>query len=409
MPGGPFCVPDNWGDAMRTPIFALLVYLLCWGDASAQTTPQLGVRVSGNRLVDEAGQALQLRGTSMSGLEYVAIQGWSSGNPWGGAAGDAHPDWKRMKEWGLNTLRIPLNATSWSGSPCVDGGGKTRDPDPGRNYKSTVATAVKEAAQYGFYVILDLHWIAPERLCAMAQNPRPDRENAVTFWRSVAEIYGQNPAVIFELFNEPFEDQNLMDRNAMSWAGLRDGGDMNYFVTGGPNYKMPVRWKAAGMQLLLDTVRAAGAKNVVLASGLYWSKNLSEWPKYHPVDPLQQLGAVWHAYRKSDKVGSPDASQPDFGATAYKWASAVLAAGFPLVITEFGDRSANGSRGAPFASQLLPWADKNAVSYIAWTWNPFGDENALVKDNKGTPTDGFGVYYREHTMCMAATPKTACP
>jgi hypothetical protein len=389
----------------------LLLGLLCWAGAVAQAAaPPLAVRVSGNHLIDAAGQVLQLRGANMSGLEYVPIQGWSAGNPWGGPAGDAHPDWKHMQEWGLNTLRIPLNAASWQGTPCIEDGGKARDPDPGHNYKAAVATAVKEAGEHGFYVILDLHWVAPGNLCPMAQNPRPDAENAVAFWKSVAGLYGQNPAVVLELFNEPFEDQNLMERRAMSWAGLRDGGDMDYFVTGGDSYKVPLRWKAGGLQLLLDTVRAAGAKNVVLASGLYWSKDLSEWPGYHPIDPLQQLGAVWHAYPKSNVPGSADAALPDFGMNAYRSAQAVLAAGFPLAITELGDRSANGTRGAPFVSQLLPWADQNAVSYTAWTWNPFGtDENALVKDNKGTPTDGFGVYYRQHNICRAAHPTTPCP
>ncbi len=396
---------------MRRVMWTAFIGLLCGACpvAQAQNAAPLTVRVSGNHLVDRAGQVLQLRGASMSGLETVAVQGWSAGNPWGGPAGDAHPNWKQMKEWGLNTLRIPLNAASWLGKPCVDAEGKTRDPDPGHNYKAAVATAVKEADQHGFYLILDLHWVAPGNFCPMAQNPRPDAENAVAFWKSVAELYGQNPSIVFELFNEPFEDRNLMDSNAMSWAGLRDGGDMNYFVTGGNNYKVPVRWKSGGLQLLLDTVRAAGAKNVVLASGLYWSKNLSEWPRHHPVDPLKQLGAAWHAYRKSGVAGSADAALPDFGMTAYTWASAVLAAGFPLVITELGDRSANGTLGAPFVSQLLPWADRNAVSYIAWSWNPWGsDENILVKDTKGTPTDGYGTYFRQHNICRAAQPSGNC-
>ena len=390
-------------------ILALLISVCCAIPVLAQTPTPLAVRVSGNHFVDAAGRTLQLRGTNMSGLEYVAIQGWSPGNPWGGPAGDAHPDWKRMREWGLNTLRIPLNATSWLGTPCVEDSGKTRDPDPGHNYKAAVATAVKEAAEYGFYVILDLHWVAPANYCAFAQNPRPDDTNAVAFWKSVASLYGQNPAVVFELFNEPFEDQNLMDRKTMTWAGLRDGGDMNYFVTGGNSYKIPVRWRSGGLQLLLDTVRSAGAKNVVLASGLYWSKDLTEWVNYHPKDPLQQLGAVWHAYRKSNVAGSVDATLPDFRMAAYNAASAVLAAGFPLVISEFGDRSANGTRDAPFVSQLLPWADKNNVSYTAWTWNAFGDENALIKDKQGTPTDGFGVFYRRYSMCRAANATANCP
>lgn len=394
---------------MRTSILTSLALMLTCVCAWSQGAAPLAVSVSGNQLVDGAGKSLQLRGANFSGLEFVAIQGWSPDNPWGGPAGDAYPDWKRMKEWGLNTLRIPLNETSWLGKPCLDGEGKTKDPDPGHNYQAAVAKAVKEAGAYGFYVILDLHMSAPGNHCAVTQNPRPDSENAVAFWKSLASIYGQTPNVIFELFNEPFDDKNLMDSNAMGWGGLRDGGDMNSYVNLSKTWKVPVRWKSAGLQKLLDTVRAAGATNVVLSSGLSWSRDISDWSKYAPVDPLKRLAAVWHAYRKAKDPSSPDAAVPGFGTVAYDWGSAILAAGYPLVITEVGDRSATGTRVAPpFISKVLPWADQNNVSYVAWSWNPWGDENALTSNNTGTPTDGFGKYYRAHNLCRA-TGKPDCP
>lgn len=392
---------------MRKLVFLLIASVLLTTGALAQQGP-LVVRVSGNQLVDGAGNPLQLRGTNFSGLEFAAIQGWSASNPWGGSALDAYPDWKRMKAWGLNTLRIPMNETSWLGKPCLDNEGKMRDPDPGHNYRATLAKAVKEAGEHGFYVILDLHLSAPANHCAMTQNPRPDSENAVAFWKSIAALYGQNQGVIFELFNEPYEDQYLMDKKTMTWEGLRDGGAMTFFVNLSKTWKVPVNWKAAGMQLMLDTVRAAGAKNVVLTSGLSWSRDISQWAKYPPVDPLKQLGAVWHAYRKSTAFNTPEDPIPGFGMIAYNWAEAILAAGYPLVMTEVGDRSANGTTTVPFISKLLPWADKNNVSYMAWTWNPTSDENALVKDKIGTPTDGFGLYYQAHNICRAAH-KPDCP
>jgi endoglucanase len=58
--------------------------------------------------------------------------------------------------------------------------------------------------------------------------------------------------------------------------------------------------------------------------------------------------------------------------------------------------------GAPFASNLLPWADQHGLSYTGWTWNAWQDnDDVLIKDTAGTPTDGYGVYTQAHYLCVA--------
>ena len=37
------------------------------------------------------GKTIQLRGVNVSGLEFVAVQGWDPGNPWGGQVGPTTP------------------------------------------------------------------------------------------------------------------------------------------------------------------------------------------------------------------------------------------------------------------------------------------------------------------------------
>src|ERR1700675_3037755 len=83
----------------------------------------LAIRVCGNRLVDAHGVAVQLRGVNVAGLEGVPIQGWDPANPWGGNSGTPTPDWKVIKSWGVNAVRLPLNEASWLGICCVDQGG----------------------------------------------------------------------------------------------------------------------------------------------------------------------------------------------------------------------------------------------------------------------------------------------
>jgi len=70
------------------------------------------VSVQGNRLVDAAGNLLQLRGVSFSGFEFVAIGGWSPADPSGGQAGQPNgPRWSAVKAWRANTVRLTLNET----------------------------------------------------------------------------------------------------------------------------------------------------------------------------------------------------------------------------------------------------------------------------------------------------------
>ena len=365
--------------------------------------PQV-LRVQGNRLVDGSGQVVQLRGASIAGLEAVAAQGWNPANPWGNSA----PDFAGLRTWGANVVRLPLNEASWLGYECTDGLGKKHDPDPGHNYRDTVRRAVADATRAGLYVILDLHWTAPARACPWAQAPMADADNSPLFWTQVAGEFKSQPGVAFELFNEPFMD--WMGAGGSPWRVLREGGTQRQYTAATQGrWQVETPWQSTGMQQLLDAVRATGATNVVLAAGLGWSRDLSGWLASRPRDPLQQLAAVWHAYPKSMQAGTPDAAIPLHGSLDYQQMEDILRAGFPLVITETGDHNAPGTRGAPFLSQLLPWADRVGASYLGWTFNAWPQHDyVLLKDVRGTPSDGYGEYFKAHLACLQAG-TASCP
>ena len=153
-----------------------------------------------------------------------------------------------------------------------------------------------------------------------------------------------------------------------------------------------------------DQSRAYGATNPVLIAGVNWAGDLSQWLANAPKDPLKQIAAVWHAYPAyGSTFGTAAYTLPGGGAGAYANAQSILSAGIPVVISESGDKNTAGTASAPFESKLLPWADQAGASYLGWAWDIWQDaSNVLIKDAAGTPTDGYGAYFKQHLLCAAA-------
>ena len=114
----------------------------------------------------------------------------------------------------------------------------------------------------------------------------PDAQYTPTFWTQVATAFKGNNAVLFDLFNEPYPDAaNNFSNATEAWTCLRDGGT----CTG-------IGYQVAGMQTLVNAVRATGATNVVMTGGLTWTNDLSQWLAYKPTDSTGNLMASWHSY-----------------------------------------------------------------------------------------------------------------
>src|SRR5437899_9521636 len=104
----------------------------------------------------------------------------------------------------------------------------------------------------------------------------PDLDHSVTFWSQVASAFRGNDAVIFDLFNEPWPDSQR--DSVAAWTCWRDGGTC-------PG----VSFQTVGMQTLVNTVRGAGATNVIALGGVQYSNTLTQWLAYKPNDPLGRL------------------------------------------------------------------------------------------------------------------------
>jgi len=344
--------------------------------ASGCATPSgvFGIQVSGNQFVSAIdGSAVQIVGTNVSGLET----GYSS--RWAAFANAGTGFWSQVLDYdssGINTVRLPLNEASWLNYTCYDSGtgasagrytpaaGGGYSPDPEAVYQATVKKAVADATAAGLYVILDLHWGSPNNaagqpLCPIGQPGFADADHSLAFWKSVADTFKDNPAVMFELFNEPFGADIYKDwvtgsggpgPDAMT---LRDGGAYYPFVeqdnsAGNALKTVALTWQVAGTQDMIDTIRGEGASNVILSSPIGWAGEIETWLASKPTDPIGQLGAAWHVYGYHKGQAPP---------------LAVLAAGYPIAITETYGLGAIGG---------YHWAAAHGIGYLWWGWGDWG-------------------------------------
>jgi endoglucanase len=306
------------------------------------------LHVQGNRLVDEAGRPVRLRGVNRSGTEYACAQGWGF---FDGPSDSTSV--RAIASWHANAVRVPLNETCWLG---INGVAPAYSGD---NYRRAVADYVALLNRTGLVAILDLHWSAAGTAVALGQAPMPDRDHTPEFWRQVAAAYKGNDRVIFDLFNEPFPDNNADTPEA--WRCWRDGGTC-----------VGMSYQAAGMQELVDSVRSTGATNVVMIGGVQYAATLSSWLASKPADPLGNLAASWHIYNFSWCNTL----------TCWDGDAAPVAQQVPLVLGELGE----DDRGSSFVTALMDWMDSRQGSYLAWSWDVWGQALDLIASYDGTPT-----------------------
>lgn len=310
----------------------------------------MAVHVFGNHLVDAEGRAIRLLGVDRSGAEYACIQGLGFFDGPTDAEAIA-----AMVAWRINAVRLPLNEDCWLGI----NGAPARYA--GRRYQAAVQAYVTSLNDAGLYVVLDLHWNAPGGERASGQQHMADLDHAPAFWSSVARTFRANPAVVFDLYNEP---------DGISWQCWRDG------------CMLPDGWRTAGMQTLVDAVRSTGARQPLIVTGLDAGDDLRSWLQYRPHDPDGQLAAGFHVYN----------FMPCVSVSCWDQVVAPVARRVPVVTTEMGEAGCMDD----LINRFMNWADPVGVSYIGWSWNPAGcGAPALITSWNGQPT-GYGKRLRAH-------------
>lgn len=262
------------------------------------------LHVEGNRLIDADGQVVILRGVMVQDPDELDRRGYF------------HREWfEQVQSLGANVVRIPVHPERWY-----------RDADYLWRY---LRPAVRWAGELGMYVIIDLHYIG--NISSGAGEHMPDIPvDAATlsrdFWQLTARYFKDTPHVLFEIFNEPAE---------ISEAA----------------------WRPAAQELV-DVIRAQGAVQPVIVSGLEWTSNL----RMYLQQPIQDRNAVYAAH-----------IYPQHSSRLWSVWFGDLAQQAPVIISEWGFMDENRLEGpdflrgdaATYGRPLLDYLKQNGIGWVA--------------------------------------------
>lgn len=201
----------------------VLAFLLAAG-LQAQTPSLRPLYVSaGGVILDDAGKPVLLRGLNRSGTGY--------GNANAIATDQEYAAQNQLLS--MNLVRIFVNAAWWNDNVQV--------PIANLTYQNYIDLLIQRAKKYGNYVLIlkagqfpdppcgtdgkncpasnqgDLNCQANPAVCAAQDTTGNNTETAFTFWASFAEKYANDPAILYDTW----EDMHGIDNN--TWSDGQDG------------------------------------------------------------------------------------------------------------------------------------------------------------------------------------------
>jgi hypothetical protein len=325
-------------------------------------TSGLSLRVSGNRLINGAGQTFKMKGVNYSGPEYACIQGW------GIFDGPSDPaSVVAMTSWHINTVRVPLNEDCWlgiNGAPAAYSGAV---------YRTAIVNYVNLLHQNGIYAELSLIWAAPGSNQATYQPGAPDADHSPAFWSSLAATFKNDPAVILAPWGE-----TIVNANCFLNGGVCEA---TYGATNTP-------YNTAGMQQAVNVMRAAGYNGPIAIPCLTYANDCTQWLSHRPSDPRNALLAEAHIYGKNT------CADP----TCFNSQLLPVAQTVPMIWGETGETYDASDCGSSIVALNIPWAFANTAGVEAWTWTAWGNCEALIANYAGAPFSGYGQWVHDYYL-----------
>ena len=267
--------------------------------------------VKETQLCNEAGEPLVLRGMSTHGMQWYGqfANGQSIRN---------------TADRGANLFRVAM----YTGE-----GGYLSNPD---SVKKKVIEAVDAAISNDMYVIIDWHILSDG-------NPMSHAAEAKAFFSEMADRYGDSPAVLYEICNEP-NGNVTWERDVKPYA-----------------------------EQVIPVIREKAPRSVILVGSPTWSQDVHMAAR----SPLagENLMYTLHFYAGTH------------GADLRRRIDDVRAAGLPVFISEWGTSRADGGGGVFLkeAEEWLDFLDERGISWANWSLCDKNETSAALRP--GTPPD----------------------
>ena len=310
------------------------------------------LRTSGNRIIKSTtGEPVLLRGLNRSGLEYSDPdeQGFLSG-----ASLSRNEIQFISQSWRCNIIRLPFN------QDFVLHGHNGRTAE---EYRQALDQVIYWASMFGAYTLLDLQWLDSERIYGGKRNfvaPLPNTRS-IALWSALASRYRDEPAVLYDLFNEP-HDRLLDDPYPLNKP---DG-------TTYPASQLEVtmdEWHPWA-RTLAHSVRNENPDALVFIGGTNWAYDL----RGMPIDDLDNVVYSTHVY--PNKGNNWDDVFGD------------LSDSVPVFAGELGGTESRDE--LEYVRRLLDYLQRKQIGFAAWSWI---DQPTLI--TRYAPT-AFGQLVRQN-------------
>lgn len=296
----------------------------------------LSIRVFNGGFVDGNNNPINLRGVNVGGTGYVN----GGTNFWSGEGWPSTIDMVTLATFRANIVRLSLSQACILGqttlvmSSCLASGtvqGTYAVPptlpgtavfcncDADGQFTAKLKAAVDMFTAAGYYVVLDLHFTAPDVVIggttyhvhnngSSAQQTMPDSVNAPLALAKLATQYASYSNVMIECYNEP---GSIEDINWHDWLNGKTNTQFNVqdftgAINQGTYYQFTYTWTSAGMQALVTAIRSGtGFAGPIIVGGIEYGAELgndgffdtsSTWVLSRPTDPLNNMVASLHCY-----------------------------------------------------------------------------------------------------------------
>ncbi len=269
----------------------LILFTLLFSFSNAQFVTQNGqLRVEGTQLVNQSGEKIALRGMSF---------GWHCYHPRFYNKGAVK--WLK-NDWNCTVVRAALGVEQSDNS-------YLKQPNTSKNLiKNVIEAAIKN----DIYVIVDWH------------SHNINLEEAKVFFDEISKEYGQNPHVIYEIFNEPDEE---------TWEEVK-----------------------AYSEQIIKVIRANDPDNIILVGSPRWDQDV-HLPAADPIKGFSNLMYTMHFYAGTHEKWLRDRTDD------------AIAKGLPIFISESAGMEATGDGpiNQKAWQEYIDWMEARGLSWITWS------------------------------------------